>query len=389
MWILLFLTLPVCAFLLITGIFGHHLNKNLKKVTQAKALLDDANLPELSLVIPVRNEAQTLPQAVDSVLAIDYPKLQIIYVDDRSDDESPTILDNYAKNDPRMTVLHLDTLKEGWLGKVRALHTGFEQATGEWVLASDADLCFSPQLTRYALSLAVEQKLDHLAIMPKMLAKGFWYRLSLCAFGAAFMLLVRPKALMDPQSKAYTGIGAFNLIRRSRFDRSKGFEWLRLEVADDMGLGMLIKQAHGRSMLVRSCGLLTVSWYPNLKAMMHGLEKNLFAVTCGYSYLRLLATVILVLMLFFTPWLALFQPWFDWLSVVALLAIASNAYYNLSVSRISGMPTPIALFAPLGLWTLLYALMISAYKTWKQDGIYWRESFYSLDTLRKGRRVKL
>ena len=112
---------------------------------------------------------------------------------------------------------------------------------------------------------------------------GFWLGVAVRSFGLLFMITTRAAHVHHADNNYYIGIGAFNLIRRKTFEQTPGFEWLRLEPGDDAALGMMVKQAGGRTRFALAEEDLAVSWYPNLRAMFKGLEKNLFGPGAHYQ----------------------------------------------------------------------------------------------------------
>lgn len=111
----------------------------LPRLEQVKAPAPES-WPRVSFIVPACNEGAEIEAALRSKLRLDYPSLQVVLVDDRSTDDTGTIADRLAAEDSRLTVLHLRELPAGWLGKVHALRRGLDQATGEWLLFSDADI---------------------------------------------------------------------------------------------------------------------------------------------------------------------------------------------------------------------------------------------------------
>ena len=203
--------------------------------------------PRLSVVIPACNEAEHIAGAVASLLGQDYPDFEIIVIDDRSSDGTGEIVDGLAAADHRVRALHVTALPEGWLGKVHALERGVEVATGDWLLFTDADVQFAPGTLSRAVGFAVDQRIDHLAIAPLAVQRSLWLDVAVHAFTLLFIIATRAAGINRPGSRAFVGVGAFNLVRRSALARTLGFSWLRLEPCDDVGLGLLIKRAGGRS----------------------------------------------------------------------------------------------------------------------------------------------
>src|SRR5258708_287142 len=85
----------------------------------------DADCPRISMIFAARNEEEKLPAALATLAAIDYPNLEIIAVDDRSQDSTANILDNVACKHERVRVVHVQELPPAWLGKTHALQKGY------------------------------------------------------------------------------------------------------------------------------------------------------------------------------------------------------------------------------------------------------------------------
>ena len=198
--------------------------------------------PMLSIVIPACNESAHLESALMTLAQQDYPFFEIIVVNDRSTDATGAIIDRLAARQPRLRAVHIKSLPDGWLGKVHALQRGVEIARGEWLLFTDADVYFAPGTLRQALAFAMAQDADHLTLIPRTLQNGVWLDAAVRAFGLIFLLATGAVSVNQPKSRAFVGIGAFNLVKAATFRRTAGFEWLRLEPGDDVGLGSMIKK---------------------------------------------------------------------------------------------------------------------------------------------------
>ena len=201
--------------------------------------------PKLSIVIPACNEAAALESALGSVLEQDYPDLEIILIDDRSTDGTAAIVDRMAMTDPRIRAFHVLQLPENWLGKVHALDYGTLKSSGSWLLFTDADVHMAPGTLRRAIAYALENAADHLAVVPDLGQFAF----GRCQPGTLLPdLHGRGASVGRGQSeiRCLHRRGAFNLVRREALNRTAGFDWLRLEVADDMGLGMMLKRSGAR-----------------------------------------------------------------------------------------------------------------------------------------------
>src|SRR6185503_9934014 len=124
------------------------------------------HFPKISIVVAARDEAKSIERAARSLLALDWPDLEIVLVDDRSTDGTGAILDRLAREDRRLRVVHVTTLPPGWLGKNHALQLGADAAQGGWLLFTDGDVLFHPDTLRQAVAYANARQLDHLTVGP-------------------------------------------------------------------------------------------------------------------------------------------------------------------------------------------------------------------------------
>lgn len=343
--------------------------------------------PSLSVVVPACNEEEHIEAALRSLLQSDYPDVEFIVVDDRSADETGRIIDRVASHDDRARAIHIDTIPEGWLGKVHALHRGYEAAGGDWILMTDADIEYSPDALRRCVAYAIENEADHLACLPQFRTSGFWHEVLALSYISLVLTGVHTESVEDPNTDDYMGVGAFNLVRRSILDSSDGLAPIRMELADDVGLGWLVQRHGGRTLLSFADDALDFEWYESAGGAIRGFEKNAFPALGQFSFtvglLRGAAPSLLLLGLaasIFAP-----LPAIRWLGIGALaLFVASHA----RVADLFDRPLLPALFVPVGLLMLTYAFFRSAFLCWRNQGIIWRGTTYSLDELRKGQVVE-
>jgi cellulose synthase/poly-beta-1,6-N-acetylglucosamine synthase-like glycosyltransferase len=365
-------------------------------IKQVPALRDQhtpvpAVWPRLSVLIPACNEAASLESAVATLLQQDYPDLEIILVDDRSTDGTGEMIERLARENPRIRAVHVETLPRGWLGKVHALHRGVERASGDWLLFTDADVHFGAAILRRAVALVLHQRVDHLALIPRTIQKSFWLELAVNTFGLLFFITTRAASVNRPGSKAFVGIGAFNLVNAERFHRTPGFEWLRLEPGDDVGLGMMIKQSGGTTRLAFAYEDLSLQWYPSVMAMFKGLEKNLFGPGSRYRWWLMLIQVAVIWALVAAPYVSLA---FGLAHGLAPLWIAGAAAISMQlifpVCFLADRKTKgfILLLFPVGVLLITAMMLRAGYQCLKNGGIDWRGTHYPIDQLRAGQRVK-
>lgn len=343
--------------------------------------------PKLSIIIPACNEAEHIEAAVHTLKLQDYPALEIILVNDRSTDATGEIIDRLAAEDKRIQAVHINTLPKGWLGKVHALHQGLEKSSGDWLLFSDADIHYASGLLRKAVAYVMQEKADHLALLPNVILKSFWLSVAISTFGLVFLLTTRSTEINKPNSQHPIGIGAFNLVRREAFERTPGFEWLRLEVVDDFGLGVMLKQAGAQSRFALADKELFLTWYPSVQAMFRGLEKNLFGPGARYRWWRAVLQVLLMWSLVAAPVVALCAD-HAVLNIAGAVVVLMYLSFSLFFVREKQQETLPLLMFPVGLILLSLMIVWAAYRCLKNGGIDWRGTHYSMSELRDGQRVK-
>jgi glycosyltransferase involved in cell wall biosynthesis len=339
--------------------------------------------PSISLVAPARNEERNVESAMRSLLAIDYPNLQITIINDRSTDGTGDILRGLAAQEPRLNVVEVDALPEGWLGKNYAMHLGATRSSGEWLLFTDADIHFEPTALRRAIGYAGEHELDHLAAYPDVRMPGWLLDAFVITFATMFTMFVRPWQVRNPKSKAYIGIGAFNLVRAEAYRAAGGHVPIRMRPDDDLKLGHLLKLNGYRSDVVNGQGAVTVEWYASIGEMIRGLEKNSSA-PLEYNVPAILGSCLMLLLTHIWPFAAVFLTW-GWpqvlFGITVVLLLAANALTARNVNQ----PLWKALLFPLAISIFTYIQLRALLLLLVRGGIQWRDTFYPLAELKANR----
>lgn len=345
--------------------------------------------PSVSVIVTACDEAKSIGPAVSSLCEVDYPNLEIILVNDRSTDGTGGIIDEMTRRDGRIQTLHIDHLPGGWLGKVHAQHRGTEKCSGDWILYTDADIHFRAGALRRAVACAMAQQADHLTLMPSPRAKSFGLDVVIRAFGMMLIYAARADRVGRPGSDAYIGIGAFNLVKRSALEATEGFSWLRMDVADDVGLGLLLHRNKAKSRVLATLEDVSLDWYESIGQMFGGLEKNLFGPGAHYSVVRMAAIVGFIWALVPAPLVALLfggtlHLWI--FGVIALSACLVAAVAGAAKFRQRLLPS---LFIPAGQLLISLMMLRSGVLCLLRGGIVWRGTWYSIKDLRAGQRVRL
>ena len=175
-----------------------------------------AEPPSVSIVVSALNEAHTIEPALQSLLALDYPWLEVVAINDRSSDATGAILDRLQQTDARLKVLHIEALPAGWLGKNHALQRGAEIATGEYVLFTDADVHFEARALRQAVGYCVRHGLDHLVVLAEFTVRSNLLA-ALLSSVYWFFFIKHPPWRVRQSPRVHIGMGAFNLVRTAPY----------------------------------------------------------------------------------------------------------------------------------------------------------------------------
>lgn len=158
--------------------------------------------PLVSVLVPARNEQhRVLEDCIRSVLAQDYGRFEVIAINDRSTDATGAILETFAKSDERLRVIDGRELPCGWLGKPYAMQQAFNQARGEWILATDADMIFDTAALRTAVDHVLKEKCDALTLIPHFEASSFWERVMIPTWAWVFLMFTLFYRIGNPRTE--------------------------------------------------------------------------------------------------------------------------------------------------------------------------------------------
>ncbi len=337
--------------------------------------------PKISVVIAAKNEADSLPHTLNSLIRQSWPNFDIIAVNDRSVDATPEILDEWMNKEPKIKAVHIKDLPEGWLGKNYALHRGVQIADGDWILFTDADVEFSPHTLETAMQFVLTQSIDHLALSPRLIAKGFWLRAIIYFFLYNIMVVFRPQNADRPRSNSSVGIGAFNLVKKAVYEKVDGHQDIALRSDDDLALGGKIKRQGFKQVFAGGTQLIQVEWYRSLPEMAYGLEKNVMA-PFHYRFSLFALGIIAMTAFYELPVLGILFGHGESRLIFALAFLMEITLYAMT-RRYSGITSWWAFTIPLAAPLLIFLFLRSAFLCALRGGVDWRGTFYPLSELRK------
>ena len=344
-----------------------------------------SNHPRVSIIVPACNEEEDIEQGLSGLLALDYDHYEVIAVNDRSTDHTGEIMDRVAASPAahgRLRVVHVTELPPGWLGKTHAMWSAGLQAGGDWLLFTDADVLFKPEVLRRALAYAESENADHVVVFPRIIMKRPGEKMMIAFFQTLFTFGHRPWRVADPDTKDHMGVGAFNLVRRKAYEAVGTYKALRMEVLDDMKLGKVLKNARFRQRNVFGDDLISVRWAKGAMGVVDNLTKNFFAVL-SFQWWRTVASVFGLFFLNLGPFLGIWLA-HGWARVPYVVALGSMFLIYLGMSFKSSIPAYYFLLHPVSTMMFEYTLIRSMVLTLRNDGVTWRGTKYPLEELRKG-----
>src|SRR5579863_7244084 len=359
--------------------------------------------PLVSIIVPARNEEGDIEQSLTRLLQLDYDNYEVIAVNDRSTDRTGEIMERVAGDKslfdsgsresrfsqktretghPVLRVIHHRELPGGWLGKTHAMWTATNQASGDWLLFTDADVLFKADSVRRALAYAEAEKADHVVLFPRMIMTRPDEYMMIAFFQTMFMFGHRPWKVADPKARDHMGVGAFNLVRRTAYEAVGTYEALRMEVVDDMKLGKVIKNAGFAQRNVFCANLISIRWAQGAWGVVDNLTKNFFALL-SFQVWRTVISAFGLAFINLGPFLG-FAFARGWERLPYGIAVACMFSVYVGMSRRSGVPAYYFLLHPVSSTLFVYTLLRSMFHTLSNDGIIWRGTRYPLAELRKG-----
>jgi len=365
-----------------------HSRASLDILVEPQADQDDhpqGDTPLISVIIPARNEGRNISRCVQALFGQTYPNYEIIVVDDRSSDETPHILSEIIKKDPRLHIIHGAELPPGWAGKPHALVQGAAAAHGEWLCFMDADTFAEPGLLWSTSRMAVKMDADMFSILTDQELGSFWERaiLPLVFLGLSFGFPAQ--RVNDPNTPDAIANGQFILIKRSVYHQVGGHGAVKNRVDEDKAIAILIKQAGHRLVLADGRMVARTRMYTSLPEMWEGWTKNIYLGLQDRLWLLLFGAFLgLVVSILIPLWLLGGLVWLTSGGGIAAAIITGEAvvlwvyliFKRLQACHAFSIPGGYALTFPLG--ALIFTLMMfaSAYNVISGRGVLWKGRRY-------------
>ncbi|PZD94080.1 hypothetical protein DNH61_19160 [Paenibacillus sambharensis] len=312
--------------------------------------------PRLSVLIPARNEEKRLPGCLESLIAAD-PELkdiEILVLDDRSDDGTARVARSYAAKDARIRLLDGMQLPAGWAGKCHACMQLAGQASGNWLLFMDADARVERGALSRAAAAAEHAGSGMITGFPYQETGSWLERLVVPMMGFTIACHLPIRLIADSQSPMFAAAhGAWIMLDTKLYHSIGGHASIRDELVDDMALAKCVKRAGGKLLLTDVRGIVRMRMYSNAGEVWSGFRKNVFA-GLGRRSLLLFMIMLLYSLLYLMPAVCLaVSPWNGPLLLPALAGFTAAMLIKRTADRMQGQPVWLCLLYPASIAAVL------------------------------------
>lgn len=319
----------------------------------------------VSVLIPARNEANTIGILLQSLQQQDYAALEILVLDDDSSDDTAQVCDQFARADARIRVLKGLPLPNAWLGKNYACHQLAQQASGDYFLFLDADDVVAPGFIAAAVHRMKAHRLNLLSVFTNQLMHTFGEQLLVPIMHYLLLNLLPLRLVKLSANPSFSAAsGQCMLFEAQNYRENNWHEQVKNRVVEDVEIMKMLKNSGGQGEALLANGLLYCRMYRGFSESMHGFSKNLLA-GFGNSIFGLFSYLFLVVL---GPMAIVF--YLD--SALSLFALGLIILSRIMISLLSGQSVwRNLLLHPLQMGSLLLLSLVSVQKkmtrtvTWK------------------------
>lgn len=347
-----------------------------------------ADAPLVSVCIPARNEETNIRRCVEAVLHQDYPNFEVIVLDDRSTDATPSLLKEIASRDSRLVPVSGSDLPEGWAGKPHALYQAASVARGQWLCFVDADTFLEPNALSSVFAKTMETKADLFTVITNQILITFWERTIMPLVMTALTVGFSPRKVNDPKRADAISNGQFIFVKRSVYDDIGGHESVKDKIAEDQAIAHLVKSKGFRLILADGGQVVSTRMYTSFEGIWEGWTKNIYLGLSIHPGLLLLgafgALLGLAAALLLPVWILAGILWLmngGGLFALAILSEALIVSAYLLVMRIKAsayfhIPAWYAMTTSLGAGIFSAMILASTWKVVSGRGVTWRGRKY-------------
>jgi chlorobactene glucosyltransferase len=237
---------------------------------------DAAEVPLVSVLIPARNEAGRIGPCLESLLAQSWARMEIIVLNDRSEDGTAGVVASFASRDARVRMVEGGELPAGWTGKAWACQQLAGQSRGDFLLFADADTRHQADSVAAAMGEMQQGRHDLVSLWPHQETLT-WSEKAVVPFMLVMLLVFMPHWMPGRTRSLGAANGQFLLFRRKAYQDIGGHEAVRGHLVDDVALARELKSSGGRVRNLDGSRHVSCRMYESFPQLWEGFSKNLRA----------------------------------------------------------------------------------------------------------------
>lgn len=339
----------------------------------------------VTVVIPCKDEEARIERSVRSIVSSDYPFFELVVVDDRSTDRTREIVENLAREDPRITVMSITELPAGWTGKTHALYEGTKRASGDILLFTDGDTELAQDAMSRTLAFFSANDLDMLSLFPGFTHRGFSEHVIYPHLALGLVYFYPLTEVNDQNSSVGLASGTFIMLSRTAYEDVGTWRELRNEITEDIALAVAVKARGRKLMALSSNDLVRTREFANVAEVCQFWKRtfygafgkrvgSLFRLAASYAALALLFVLMISCAMLYAAGKG---------------TVPTNVLLVLSAAAMAAVIVPFSVFlhnqnghwaygltAPLGIAVSVWVTLSTLVALLADKGIRWRGSLY-------------
>jgi len=336
------------------------------QLSQGSAVLEPVRV---SVLIPARNEAENIGRCLEGLLRQDYAPMEILVLDDHSEDHTAAIVARYAASHPNLRWFRGRDVPPGWTGKNWACHQLSELAMGDLMIFTDADNWHAPEAVRRTVGWMQQRELGLFSAFPQQVTRTLPEQLLVPMIDVLLYSILPLRAVSAfPAPSLSAANGQWLAWTAAAYRSLGGHRTVRHEVVEDVELARQAKQAGIRMVTAAGTGVVFARMYRSVRDIREGLAKVLFGLA-GYHGSIFWAAQAVTFSLGMMPYILVWIPAF---TAPAGLAIVLNGLVRGGLALRYRHPVVLSLFLHPVAVLLMLLLGVDSYRWTKKGVVRWK-----------------
>ena len=344
--------------------------------------------PKVSIILPARNEEKFIGKCLESFIQQDYENYEIMAVDDSSDDRTWQIIEKYAASSEKVVPIKAKPKPDGWMGKNWACMEGFNRASGDLLLFTDADTRYSEKVISFAVTHLLSEKLDVLTVIPRLLCLDNITKITLPMLSTFLHSRYSALNVNNPKKGIGYFFGSFFIIKKEIYQKIGTHEKVKHEIVEDGALGKITKESGFLLKMVRGEHLLDAVYSRSPQEMWNGLQRLMVPLYHqNKSYAVGVFFAVLFILFIPIPFLIYSLVFVSPNHYTSFLPLLISAIFSTSTIFIAAfmetkmglnLKSVFALFAPIGGLIVSCGFLFGILQANKSSAVSWRGRKYTV-----------